>query len=190
MTNGESLESLISRAGGLKRERENKELEPRYLRLDKKNKNQYGAALADYFKSGYLPKGFKISAGDTLVFQVDSPRGENLATSGTTVQIMGEVMRAGDLAYKSGADIYYYLHAAGGPGSGANLNEIKLVRGPESKRVIASLDTLEEGKLPIIKPGDIIVVPHDKPTKTERTFTMGANLATIISALILLIVIL
>lgn len=189
MAQNESLESLVSRSGGLKKDKDSKELEPRYLRLKKQDKTEMGVELRDYFKSGALPTHFSIDGGDTLIFQVDAPSGKSLRSDSATIQIMGEVLRPGNLAFKLGADIYYYLEVAGGPSAGANLSDIKIVRGPANNRVIASLDTLEEGQLPLFKPGDIILVPHDKPTKLERNISMSSGVATIISAIVLLFVV-
>lgn len=188
VTPGESLESMISRAGGLKRERENKELEPRFLRITKNNNTEMTVVLRDYFKTGLLPQGVQISGGDVLVLQVDAPNGQSVVAGSSSIQVMGEVLRAGDLSFKPGADIYYYLHLAGGTAPGANMNEIRIVRGSENNRVIASLDSMEEGAKPLLQPGDIIIVPHDKPTKFERNVSTGAGFATIISAIVLLII--
>ncbi|MBC7419477.1 MAG: SLBB domain-containing protein [Bdellovibrio sp.] len=190
MTMGESLESVISRSGGLKADRERKEYEPRYLRLEKKDKTEVSVPLSDYFKNGSVPENFSIDGGDKLVFQVDAPTGKVAGgTNMNTIQVMGEIVRPGDLGYRAGADIYYYLQLAGGPTPGANLTDIRIVRGPTNNRVITQIDSLEEGKQPLLLPGDLILVPFEKPTKFERGVMVGSGFATILSAILLLFIV-
>lgn len=181
-----SIESIVSKAGGLK-----KELEPRYLKFVRRDKSEFALSLTDYFKSGSNLSFFSVSGGDTLFFQVDQPTGKNLVTiSVDRVQIMGEVLKAGDYTHQPEKDIYYYLTLAGGPAPGADLSSVKIVRGPPNNRVITSLDTLEEGQRPLILPGDLIIVPHDKPTKFERNVSLSSSLATVLSAILLIFVVL
>ncbi len=189
MAANESLESLIRRAGGLKIDRDRKEYEPRYLRVEKKDKTEFALPLADYFKSGSLSGNFVIDGGDKLVFQVDAPTNPATAQALNTIQLMGEIVRPGDISYKPGADIYYYLKLAGGPTAAASLTDIRIVRGQSNNRVIAELDSLEEGRQPLLLPGDLIIVASDKATKFERKVSTGAGLASILSAILLIFIV-
>lgn len=189
MATGESLESLIRRAGGLKIDRDRKEYEPRYLRIEKNDKTEFAVPLSDYFKSGSVSGNFSIDGGDKLIFQVDAPVSQSSNQGLNTIQLMGEVVRPGDIGYKAGADIYYYLKLAGGPTSGASLTGIRIVRGEANNRVIAELDSLEEGRQPLLLPGDLILVPNEKPSKFERQVATGSGLASILSAILLIFIV-
>lgn len=187
----ESIESLIARSGGLKTSVQQKELEPRYLKLIKKDKSIFSVSLVDYFKSGALPKGFVIDGGDQLVFQVDAPQTINHPSSASgIVQVMGEVVRPGDMTYLPGADIYYYLQLAGGPTMGADLSEVKIVRGKSYQRVMSDVDALKEEPQPVLMAGDLIIVPFEKTTKLERNVSVLSGITSILSALVLIILVL
>lgn len=181
-----SIDSIISEAGGLK-----KDPEPRYLRILRADKEQIVLSVSDYLRAGSLFSTLKVMAGDTFFFQADKPAGDNIQIMKLPeVEIIGEVENPGKYTFKQDSDLYAYLSEAGGPKAGAYLSQIKIIRGPENEKKIETIDLLEEGKKPVIKPGDIILVPFDKPTKLERNVTVGAGLATILSAIILILAVL
>ncbi len=179
-----SLEAVISQAGGL-----SKELPPKYLRIVRKDHSQFALSIIDYFKAGSQFAGLEVKAGDTLYFQVDTPEQNGISMLNlTTIQVMGEVSKPGPLTYQPGKDIYDYLLQAGGPASMADLSRVKIFRGNSQNRLIADLDLMEEEKRPVVKPGDLILVPYDKPTPSEKKISQASNIATIISALALVLI--
>ncbi len=177
-----SLESIISQAGGL-----SKEVPPKYLRVVHKDQSQLALSIVDYFKAGSQFAGLQIKAGDTLYFQVDTPEGGASMMNLTTIQIMGEVLKPGSLTYQPGHDLYDYLLQAGGPAPLADLSHIRIIRGPSQNRLIADMDLIEEEKRPVVHPGDLILVPYDKATPFEKKLTQTASIATIISAVALIL---
>jgi protein involved in polysaccharide export with SLBB domain len=178
-----SLEAVITKAGGL-----SKDVVPKYLRVVRRDKTEWALPIDDYFKGGSQFTNLEIRAGDTLYFQVDSPDSAVSMVNLTTLQIYGEVTKPGTLTYHAGQDIYDYLLQAGGPAPMADLSHVRIVRGPSQDRALASLDLMDEEKRPSLRPGDVIIVPYDKPTPIEKKISSASAIATIITAFAILII--
>lgn len=83
------------------------------------------------------------------------------------VNVWGEVKKTGNYKIASSTDLLTMLSNAGGPTDRANISSVKIVRinldqGDESIIVINLEEFLQTGNydlIPILKPGDTIVVP-------------------------------
>jgi protein involved in polysaccharide export with SLBB domain len=186
ISSSDGIDRLILDAGGLK-----KDPAPKYLKVRHRDGSEDSFALDDYFKSGTGSGDIAWQGGEVVFFQIDPPAPETLRVSKLpSIQLMGEVAKPGLYSYEKGKDIYHYLGQAGGPMNGADLSHIRIVRGPANNRVMIAIDSLEEGKRPVLLPGDLILVPYDRPNRFERNITTGAGIATILSVVVLLITVL
>ena len=96
------------------------------------------------------------------------------------VHIWGQVNKPGLYLVSDGTDVVALVSLAGGPTEGAQLNKVSLVRSaPGTKRAIA-VDLREftrsgdSSKIPVLEPGDTVVVPS---TFWQRFIRFGTVLS-------------
>lgn len=106
-----------------------------------------------------------------------------------TVKVWGEVRQPGIYEVPIGLDLIELISSAGGPTSKAKLSKVKIIRTDvesEEERVMSAnvrefLNTGDVNLVPIIKPGDTVVVPI-KPTQyILTTFSWTQQLLSLFS---------
>ncbi|MBI4722223.1 MAG: SLBB domain-containing protein [Candidatus Stahlbacteria bacterium] len=103
------------------------------------------------------------------------------------VQIWGEVLRPGMYSVPKTTDVIGLVSFAGGPTESANISKIKLVRNNPQPEVfdINLKSYTKTGKtelIPILKPGDTVIVPENmwhKFSKAMQTFSQIAIIANV-----------
>jgi polysaccharide export outer membrane protein len=109
------------------------------------------------------------------------------------VNIWGEVQRPGVLEVPDRTDLLSALSLAGGPKTGAKLSKVKVIRGFNGEKESWEVNlkkVVKEGNLeevPMLQPGDTIIVPKGGFQVFSKVLTVAYNLAVIVTATALLI---
>lgn len=104
------------------------------------------------------------------------------------VNVWGEVKQPGTLQVPDNTDLISLLSFAGGPTENAKLSQVKLIRSFSPKKEVKIINVekyLKKGNheaVPIIKPGDTIIVPKTGFHSLTRFISFVYNLAVIASA--------
>jgi len=135
----------------------------------------------------------------SLVYSQSNPAYQYYMSPGTDnqlimkVNIWGEVQRPGVLEVPDRTDLLSVLSLAGGPKEGAKLSKVKIIRGfngekksweVDLKQVVKTGD-LEE--VPLLQPGDTVIVPRGGFRVFSKFLTVAYNLAVIVTASALLL---
>jgi hypothetical protein len=105
------------------------------------------------------------------------------------VNVWGEVKEPGTLQVPDNIDLISLLSFAGGPTENAKLDRVKLIRSfsPEKEVKIINVEKyLKKGnhdQVPIIKPGDTVVVPRSSFHSLTRFISFIYNVAVIASVI-------
>lgn len=97
--------------------------------------------------------------------EISQARVEVVEYNSKKVFVSGEVYRPGKYAFEFIPNLWEVLREAGGPTARAMLTEISVIRGGEEagKRISVNLAQILEksdfSKLPVLKPGDTVIVP-------------------------------
>ncbi len=180
-----SLDEVISLAGGFPIAVDS---QPRFLKITHGDKTQM-VNMDEYYKSGSLRAAVSWHGGEILFFQKeDASTDPGTLESGNQVQVLGELKRTGKVAFRPGADVYFYLVEAGGPTQNLDFAKVQIYRGAPGKRTMTEFDLEEPKKVPIVEPGDILVFQADRPTRFQKDMGTAANIASILTAIALLII--
>jgi protein involved in polysaccharide export with SLBB domain len=180
-----SLDEVISLGEGFPSAAEN---QPRFLRISRGEASRM-VNLEDYYKTGSLKSNTPWRGGEVLFFQKESMASDpNSMETGTAVQVLGELKKPGEFGHRPGADVYFYLAEAGGPTRDMDFDRVLIYRGAAGKRQVLEFPLDEPDKVPPVMPGDILVFRSDIPTKFQKTVTTAASIASIITAVALLII--
>ena len=183
-----SLGELIALAGGLQKSVTTDSI-ANYVRID-----QLGTTLVvrlrDYYSgaSEVIPS---WQGGDVVFFQ--SQRGDIESTAGFEkpyVRILGQATTPGEYTYLGGADFDHYLIKAGGPTERADLERITLYRSSGVKTEQIEYEADDDGNLPEILPGDVLLVNSDAPTASERRTRYIAEVTSIFGTLATIVLLL
>jgi protein involved in polysaccharide export with SLBB domain len=161
-----TLDELIAKAGGLQREQGAREPLARYARVTQAEGTAF-VRLSEYYAGAAAPTP-QWRGGDAVFFQTDGP---SLTASGGYLQILGQVVRPGEYAFKDEGDFFYYLSKAGGPTEKADLEKIEVVRVIDFQKKTLTFALKEAKTLPPLKPGDIVMVPPEKPSTAISNMT-------------------
>jgi len=174
-TKNERLSDILSRAGGT-----TKEADPNGLTLIR-TQNRVGRIGVDVRTAEAKPK-----SRDNVVLQ-DGDSISIPAFSGV-VRVAGEVNSPVAVTYVPGKDVLYYVYAAGGPGSRADLGRT-FVTQPNGKVESIRHHGLLPASVPAPEPGARVYVPEKEfriPTNDRTVEYLGvavqliASLATVI----------
>ncbi len=103
------------------------------------------------------------------------------------VNVWGEVKQPGTLQIPENTDLLSLLSFAGGPTENARLSKVKLIRSFSPKKEVTIINVekyLKKGnheQVPIIKPGDTVIVPRSGFHSLTRFISFVYNLAVIAS---------
>lgn len=179
-----SLDEVISLGGGFP---VGTDSQPRYLKITRGDQSR-SVNLEEYYKSGTLRDGSAWKGGEILFFQKEAAYSDlGSLEAGNQVQVLGEVKKSGEFGFRPGADVYFYLAEAGGPTRDLDFYKIQIFRGPPGNRTTMEFALDEPKEVPAIRAGDIIVFQADKPTRFQKNVGTAANIASIITAIALLI---
>lgn len=179
-----SIDEVISLGGGFPVAQDS---QPRYLKISRGEQSRV-VNMDEYYKSGTLRSAMKWRGGEVLFFQKETSYAESGdLESNNQVQVLGELKRPGQFGYRPGADVYFYLAEAGGPTRDLDFFKIQIFRGPPGKRVMKEFDLEHPETVPLVEAGDILVFQSDKPSPFQKGVGTAANIASILTAVALLI---
>jgi hypothetical protein len=100
------------------------------------------------------------------------------------VYIWGHVLKPGMYSVPRTTDLIGVISLAGGPGQYANLKNVKVVRSnPEAEilkvNVLDYMQTANAGPVPVLHPGDTVVVPGSKAHALSRVVSFVSQLAIV-----------
>lgn len=180
-----SLDEVISMGDGFPAAAES---QPRYIKITRGDATRV-VNLEDYYKSGSLKANSPWHGGEVIFFQKESANADpNSLEVGNQVQVLGELKRPGEFGHRAGADVYFYMAEAGGPTRDTDFDKVQIYRGLPGKRVMMEFELEDPTKVPAVRPGDILVFHSDKPTRFQKNVTTAANIASVITAIALLII--
>ncbi len=104
------------------------------------------------------------------------------------VNVWGEVSKPGIVEVPDNTNLLSLLSMAGGPTENAKLSKVKIVRNFSENRIftVNVKDCVRNGKaeqIPMIKPGDTVIVPRNSFHSVSRYITFVYNLAVIASVI-------
>lgn len=104
------------------------------------------------------------------------------------VNVWGEVSKPGIVEVPDNTDLLSLLSMAGGPTENAKLSKVKIVRNFSENRIftVNVRDCVRDGKaeqIPMIKPGDTVIVPRNSFHSVSKYITFVYNLAVIASVI-------
>ncbi|HEX9912165.1 MAG TPA: SLBB domain-containing protein [candidate division Zixibacteria bacterium] len=104
------------------------------------------------------------------------------------VNVWGEVFKPGIVEVPDNTDLLSLLSIAGGPTENAKLSKVKILRHfPQNKTITVNVkDCVRDGKaeeIPLIKPGDTVIVPRNSFHTVTKYITFVYNLAVIASVI-------
>ncbi|MCK4351959.1 SLBB domain-containing protein [candidate division WOR-3 bacterium] len=136
--------------------------------------------LFSSFTLAYAQEESKIPSGGAH-YSVHLGPGRELQIN---VQIWGRVMKPGMYSVPKTTDLIALMSFAGGPAEDANLGKIKIVRSnPEPEVIKLNLKKyMRTGKLdliPVLKPGDTVIIPGNVFHTFSRLTSVIAQLAIV-----------
>jgi hypothetical protein len=101
-----------------------------------------------------------------------------------SVYIWGHVLKPGMYSVPRSTDLIGVISLAGGPGQYANLKDVKVIRsnpGPEILKVdvLHYMQTANAAEVPVLHPGDTVVVPGSKTHALSRVVSFISQLAIV-----------
>lgn len=113
-----------------------------------------------------------------------------LSSSAQRVTVMGAVSRPDAYPLTGETSLLHVLGTAGGPLPGANLTGVQIFRknradGALTVNLEDALEQADVDRLPLVRPGDVVVVPHQKNFLKDFGDFLGISVALL--ALLLLI---
>lgn len=109
------------------------------------------------------------------------------------INIWGEVEKPGVLEVPDRTDLLSALSLAGGPKEGAKLTKVKVIRGFNGEKkswevnLKEAVNKGELDKVPMLQPGDTVVVPKGGFRVFSKFLTVAYNVAVIVTASALLL---
>ncbi len=180
-----SVDEVIAMAGGFPQGAEN---QPRFLKISHPAEEERVVNLAEYYKSGSQRVSEHWHGGELLFFQKDPAISDVTPLESENVQVQGDLRHPGEFPFRAGADVYFYMTAAGGPTNSTDFEKVDIFRGPPGKRSVVEFDLEEPENVPLIRPGDILVFQGDKTSRTQKKLSIVTSIATIISTIALVII--
>lgn len=102
------------------------------------------------------------------------------------VQIWGQILRPGMYSVPKTTDVIGLISFAGGPTEHSNLSKVKLIRSNPHPEVF-NIDLqkyIKKGEtkfIPVLKPGDTVIVPENEVRKFSKLVQMVAQIAIIVN---------
>lgn len=158
-----SVMDLIMRAGGV----------TRYAGIEQirviHNGKPYPFNMREFLDTGNPELMPDIRKGDVIFIPQAS---EQVKSGARTVYVMGEVFKPGAMEMGENSGFYDLLATAGGPTRFAETRQIKIIRadgGVQPFDLQGYVDGQNRGRMPVIRPGDAILVP-EKTDMNEKSW--------------------
>jgi hypothetical protein len=103
-----------------------------------------------------------------------------------SIQVLGGVKKPGNVPYRAGADLAFYVSEAGGSSTDSDTEKVQIIRGEAGKKKAQEFN-LSKGSLPSVHSGDIVIVHPAKKTFLEKSYAVAASAAAILGTAALLI---
>ncbi len=104
------------------------------------------------------------------------------------VSVMGGVNKPGQILFKNSADLFYYLNQAGGTVTSLGYSECYIYRKMNKKVDKIQFNLMDTDSIPVVFPGDVIMLNTDIRTKGDRWLDRLVSIASLISTVALLII--
>ena len=176
-----TLDELIYLAGGLI-EKNQKMMS---ITIKQNEKQDLKIPLEEYYQVGSADQ-IPYWLGQDQVFITKS--GLINQVQSNVVMLTGEVRSPKEVPYENDAGIYYYLTQAGGFTNTSDLEKVELLRGLGSEQKSYIFNMHERESIPLIFPGDQLVVHTNRPDYWERVLDKLVDVASIVSAIAFMII--
>lgn len=179
VTSQDRIEDILARVHG-----ESQLKRPQFLQI-KRGNQQYLVDLASYFQ-GNRPQdqAFLIWTGQEEFIFLDQadPSVTDL------VYIMGDIREPGGIRFHPQWDLIDYINKAGGFTASSDQDRISVIRKSANQRTQVNGGWIELSNRLILAPRDTIVVGSSLPTRFERRVQLGSMIASMFSALGILLI--
>lgn len=179
VTPHDRIEDVLARAHS-----ESQAKRPQFLQI-KRGDHQFLVDLASYFQ-GNRPQGqaFLIWTGQEEFIFLDQadPSVSDL------VYIMGDIREPGGVRFHQQWDLVDYINKAGGFTASSDHDRISIIRKSAGERTKVDGDWVSLSNKVSLAPRDTIVVGSSLPTRFERRVQVGSMIASILSAIGILMI--
>lgn len=157
---------------------------PNYLQI-KRGEQQYLVDLVSYFQGNRPQQQAYLSwTGQEEFIFLDQ------AAPGTTdlVYVMGDVRQPGGVRFHNQLDIVDYINKAGGFTNSSDQDRISIIRKSGGYRTQVNGDWVKLSNQVVLAPNDTVIVGSSLPTRFERRVQVGSMIASILSAIGILLI--
>jgi polysaccharide export outer membrane protein len=172
-TKSERLSDVIARAGGL-----TKEAYPEGVYFERAKSGRIGIDLADVMKDQKNRDNMLLLDGDSIYV----PRYNGV------VMVRGEVNSPLAVAYVPGENIDFYIRAAGGPNTKADVNRAYVTQ-PNGKVESVIIRRFWPDSHPEPQPGGVVNVPQKDAGDVTSILAQAGTMASVLTALASLVVV-
>jgi hypothetical protein len=178
----ESIDKIIDTAGGLA----GKINEDFFIVSIKQQNISYSVSLNQYYENNVLGTSFTWTGGDVIFINLSNE--DSTAQVAPTVEVIGGVATPGKTLYKEDANLFYYLSKRGGVIPNIGYEEGFVIRKAKKGLERIKFDITEMDTIPVIKPGDTILLTAEKRTVTDRIWERATQIASILTSIAFLII--
>lgn len=173
----ESIDKVIDMAGGL-----NGNIKQDFFIASIKQQNtSYSVSLNQYFENNVLGTSFTWTGGDVLFINLANE--EATTQVAPTVEVLGGVKSPGKTLYKADANLYYYLAKRGGVIDNPGYEEVFVIRRTNKGLERINFNLTDMSTVPVIKPGDTILLSAERRTVADRAWERTSQIATILTTI-------
>lgn len=177
----ESLESIISKAGGLRGDLSN----GIYIVSLKQQGVSYSIGLNQYYEANGQGK-FNWTGGDTIFVNVMGQ--DSHSQTVPMISVLGGVQKPGNILYKEDATLFYYLNKTGGIIPNLSYEEAYVIRRVDGKLRRINFNLTDMDTVPAMKGGDIIMLNGEKKSWEDRLWERAVQIGSLITSIGILII--
>ncbi len=155
------------------------------ITVTKRDGSKVSIGLNEYYQTGNSNM-FPYWSGKEEIFIRKS--GSRDLNQENVILVTGEVRSPQEVPYKTDADIYYYITRAGGFTNTSDLAKVEILRGKGKELKTFIFDLNKKDNIPVLYPGDRLVLHTDKPSRWEKILDKFVDFSTIITAIAFLII--
>lgn len=176
----EKVENIIKKSGELSLTKD-----ARVVQIVR-GQNNYYIDLEEYFQGRDMNLSPKWFGGEKVFFiQAATALGDD---SSASIQVLGDLRNPGAMAFKDGANLYHYITKAGGTTQTSDFDRVQVVRQTAKGPVVAEGSAQEIAQHIKLEAGDTVFMGSSAPNRTDRNVTLGAMIASVLSAIGILII--
>lgn len=178
----ETMDEILGKVEGILPEQKN---EFTSILVQTKDDRKIEIPYLEYVETGN-PKLFPYWQGNEEIFirKIGSRDQEQRQI----ILVTGEVRAPKEVPFERDGDIYYYLTKAGGFTNTANLRKIEIQRGKGKSLKVIPFDLHKVETVPVIYPGDKLIVHTEKPEFWEKVLDKVVDFSTILTAIAFIII--